>query len=211
MLGAIVLGILLTGCQSVYNTTMENVFGYEKRQLLTKSVNALRKDQQEAQEEFKDAMTRLKELYGYQGGKLEDMYNKLKASYEAAKAQADVVHKRIENMESIAGAMFTEWEKEIKQYSNPAFAADSRRQMTETKSRYSHLSKTVRASEASMKPVLTQLNDHVLYLKHNLNAASIGSLKGEATNIQASVEQLIQRMNASIAEADAFIKSMPKS
>lgn len=203
------LGILSTGCQSLYNTTMEKVFGVEKRQLLAKSVESVRKEEQKAQEEFKDAMTQLKELYGFDGGVPEAMYNKLKDSYTDAKAQADAVHKRVENMESIAASMFAEWSREIKQYSNPTFAADSKRQLAETKSRYSQLQKTVRASEESMKPVLKQLNDHFLYLKHHLNAASIGSLKQEGVNIQAQIEQLIQRMDASIAEADAFIKSMP--
>jgi hypothetical protein len=189
---------------------MEKVFGYEKRQLLTKAVTSLRKDEQKAQQEFKDAMTQLKELYGFQGDRLEDMYNKFKAAYDDAASQSDVVHNRIQNMENIAGSMFSEWEKEIKQYSNPTFAADSKRNLTETKSRYSQLLKAVRASEESMKPVLTQLKDHVLYLKHNLNAAAIGSLKGEAISIQSQIEQLIERMNTSIAEADAFIKNMPK-
>ncbi|HOY10078.1 MAG TPA: DUF2959 family protein [Candidatus Omnitrophota bacterium] len=206
----LLLGILSSGCQTVYNTTMEKVFGYEKRQLLTKAVTSLRKDEQKAQQEFKDAMTQLKELYGFQGDRLEDMYNKFKAAYDDAASQSDVVHNRIQNMENIAGSMFSEWEKEIKQYSNPTFAADSKRNLTETKSRYSQLLKAVRASEESMKPVLTQLKDHVLYLKHNLNAAAIGSLKGEAISIQSQIEQLIERMNTSIAEADAFIKNMPK-
>ncbi|MFA5260764.1 MAG: DUF2959 family protein [Candidatus Omnitrophota bacterium] len=206
----LLFGILSSGCQTVYNTTMEKVFGYEKRQLLTKAVASLRKDEQKAQQEFKDAMTQLKELYGFQGDKLEDTYNKFKAAYDDATSQSDVVHNRIQNMENIAGSMFSEWEKEIKQYSNPTFAADSKRNLAETKSRYSQLLKAVRASEESMKPVLTQLKDHVLYLKHNLNAAAIGSLKGEALSIQSQIEQLIERMNTSIAEADAFIKNMPK-
>ena len=61
-----------------------------------------------------------------------------------------------------------------------------------------------------MKPVLAQIKDNVLYLKHNLNAAAIGSLKGEAANIQSQIEQLLSRMNASIAESDSFIESLPK-
>lgn len=206
----ILLGIQTQGCQTLYNTTMEKVFGQEKRQLLTDSVDSLRSDQQKAQQEFKDAMTLLKELYAFKGGKLEEVYGKLKAAYTDAQSQAGVVQKRIANMENIARSMFSEWEKEILQYSNPAFAADSQRQLTETKAKYTQLSKFVRTSEAAMKPVLTELNDHVLYLKHNLNAASIGALKGEALSIQAQVDQLIQKINASIAEADAFIKSMPK-
>ncbi|HPB68172.1 MAG TPA: DUF2959 family protein [Candidatus Omnitrophota bacterium] len=206
----LLLGLFSPGCQSLYNTTMEKVFGYEKRHLLTKSVETLRKDQQKAQEEFKDAITQIKELYGFEGGKLEATYNRLKSAYEDAQSQAEVVGKRIENMEGIAKSMFSEWEREIKQFTNPTFAADSKRQLAETKTRYAQLSKSVRASEQSMQPVLKQLNDYVLYLKHNLNAASIGSLKGEAGSIQTQIEQLIQRMNDSIAEADAFIQSMPK-
>ncbi|HOW65093.1 MAG TPA: DUF2959 family protein [Candidatus Paceibacterota bacterium] len=207
---AVGLFFVCTGCQSVYNSTMENVFGYEKRELLRKAVTALQEDQQEAQKEFKDAMTRLKELYGFEGGALESVYNKLRRSTEDCEAESKDVGKRIENMEDIAHSMFNEWEKEIQQFNNPAFAESSRRQLRDTKERYAQLSESVRASEQSMKPVLSQLKDQVLFLKHNLNAASIGSLKNEAATIQTQIEQLIVRMNASIAEADAFIKTLPK-
>ena len=60
-----------------------------------------------------------------------------------------------------------------------------------------------------MEPVLKQFNDYVLYLKHNLNAQAIASLKGEATSIQTEISRLITQMNASIAKADEFVKSMP--
>mgnify|MGYP003385575857 CR=1 FL=1 len=205
-----VLSLLFTGCETVYNSTMENVFGYEKRELLKKSVEALQEDQQGAQEEFKDAMTRLKELYAFEGGDLEGVYNRVKSAYDDCVAQAGEVRQRIASMEKIASSMFAEWEQEIGQYSNPALAENSRRQLKETKDRYAQLSTSVRTSEESMQPVLVQLKDHVLYLKHNLNAAAIGSLRGEAGNIQGQIEQLIGRMNTSIAEAEAFIKTLPQ-
>lgn len=199
--------VFLTGCQTINNTVMEKMFGMEKRELLKKSVEGVSKEQKEAQEEFKDAMTRLKELYSFDGGELEKVYNKLKSSYDNAQGQADKVNKRIANMESIAKSMFSEWNKEIKTYDNKTFAANSRRQFTETKSRYEQLSRAVKESEQSMQPVLKQLSDHVLYLKHNLNAASIGSLRSEATSIELQVDQLIRTMNSSISEADAFLQT----
>jgi len=202
--------LLTAGCRSVYNATMENVFGYEKRELFKKSVTALQTDQKEAQEEFKDALTRLKELYGFQGGELESIYGKVKRSYERCDGEAKDVHKRIENMENLAKSMFSEWEKEIQQYTNPNLAAASREQLSLTRDRYAHLSRTVREAESSMQPVLAQLKDNVLYLKHNLNASAIGSLQGEAANIQKQIEELLTRMNASIAESDEFIQSLPK-
>ena len=58
-----------------------------------------------------------------------------------------------------------------------------------------------------MKPVLQQLKDYVLYLKHNLNAQAIGALKQEADDIEVEVEKLIKDINTSIKEADAFLKN----
>lgn len=203
-------GPWFTGCQTVYNSTLENVFGYEKRDLLKKAVTKVRSEQEEARQDFKDAMTRLKELYTYQGGELEGVYSKLKSSHDAAAAQAATVGRRIDAMEDVAGSMFAEWEKEIREFTNPTFADNSRRQLRETKDRYAQLTRTVRSSESSMKPVLAQLKDHVLYLKHNLNAAAIGSLQGEASSIQTQIENLLRQMNASISEADTFLGSLAK-
>ena len=59
-----------------------------------------------------------------------------------------------------------------------------------------------------MTPVLQKFNDYVLYLKHNLNAAAIASLNGEASSIQTEIGHLLDSMNQSIARADEFVKGM---
>jgi hypothetical protein len=154
-LGFVLLALLVgPGCRSIYNSTMENVFGYEKRELFKKSVTSLQDEQKDAQKEFKDALTRLKELYAFQGGELESTYEKVKTSYDRCQSEAEDVSSRIANMEKIAAAMFREWEQEIKQYTNPNLAANSREQLRSTKDRYAQLSLTVRASETAMRPVL---------------------------------------------------------
>lgn len=207
---ALICLITLTGCTTIYNATMEGVFGYEKRELFKDSVTELQSEQKEAQKEFKDALTRLKDLYGFHGGNLESIYEKVKTSYERCESEAKDVHTRIEKMEDLAKSMFSEWEKEIQQYTNPNLAATSREQLRLTKDRYAQLSRTVRDAESAMRPVLAQLKDNVLFLKHNLNAAAIGSLQGEATGIQKQIEQLLTQMNTAIAASDSFIKTLPK-
>jgi uncharacterized membrane protein YqgA involved in biofilm formation len=47
-----------------------------------------------------------------------------------------------------------------------------------------------------------------LYLKHNLNAAAIGALKGEGVKIETDISRLIADMNKSIAESESFIKTL---
>jgi hypothetical protein len=195
------------GCRSTYYSAWEKV-GVYKRDLLKKRVVAARDSQKDAGEQFKDALTRLKEMYGFEGGKLEKTYNGLQKDYDRSTAKAEEVRKRIKDMETVAGDLFAEWEKEIKQISTPSLQASSRKQLRETRDRYQTMHVALKSAEQSMTPVLTQFHDYVLYLKHNLNAQAIASLKGEATNIQSEISNLLVQMNASIAQADNFIKAL---
>ena len=196
------------GCSSVYYKAWEMV-GVEKRDLLKKRVVAARDEQKEAGEQFKDALTRLKEISGFQGGELEKAYNKLKSEYDDCHDRAEAVRKRIQEVETVAADLFAEWEKEIGQISTRSLQQSSRDQLAATKDRYQGLHTALKKAEQSMSPVLTQFHDYVLYLKHNLNAQAIASLKGEATNIQDEISRLIVQMNNSIAKADEFIKTLP--
>ena len=66
----------------------------------------------------------------------------------------------------------------------------------------------MKSAEAKIEPVLAVFKDQVLYLKHNLNAQAIASLKGELGSIKSDVSSLISAMEKSINEANAFIKTM---
>lgn len=205
--GLVALGLVLSGCRSAYYAAWEK-FGVEKRDLLKKRVVAARDEQQEAGQQFKDAMTRLKEITGFDGGKLEKAYNELKNDYDDCSSRAEAVRKRIKDMETVAADLFGEWEKESTQISTPSLQASSRQQLRATRERYEGLHAALKNAERSMSPVLTQFRDYVLYLKHNLNAQAIASLKGEATNIQEEISKLITQMNQSIAKADEFVKTL---
>jgi chromosome segregation ATPase len=193
----------------MYYATMEK-FGVEKRDLLKSAVEEARDSQDEAATQFKDALTRLREMYAVNGGALESNYDKLKGEYESAEKSAEAVRKRIKEMDQIANDLFAEWEKEISQFTNETYASNSRRQLNETRTKYQQLATSLKSAEASMTPVLGQLKEQVLYLKHNLNAAAIGALRGEAANIQTEITRLLDQMNSSIRQADEFIKSLPQ-
>ena len=104
--------------------------------------------------------------------------------------------------------LFAEWEREIGEISTPSLQSASRQQLTTTKQRYNDLHTALVSAEQTMAPVLRQFNDYVLYLKHNLNAQAIASLKGEAASITTEINRLIEQMNKSITRADEFVKNM---
>lgn len=197
----------LTSCNTIYYAAWEKL-GYEKRDLLKSAVKAARGEQKEAGEEFQDALTQLKKLTGYRGGNLESAYNRFKGEYEDCEAQATAVRSQIREVDTVARDLFREWEKEIRQYQNASLAADSRRKLADTRSRFEQLSSSLHAAESTMDPVLRQFRDQVLYLKHNLNAAAIGSLRGKADDIQGDIQRLLVQMNRAIAEADRFIQTL---
>ena len=197
----------LLGCRGAYYSAWEK-FGVYKRDLLKKRVVEARDEQKAASEQFKDALIHLKELYGFQGGNLEKTYNTLNSDYERSVSRADAVHKRIKEVEQVAEDLFAEWEKEIREISSPELRSSSSQKLNQTRRRYDELHAALKRAERSMDPVLTRFHDQVLFLKHNLNAEAIASLKGETTNIQAEISRLLDEMNASIAQADRFISTL---
>jgi F0F1-type ATP synthase membrane subunit b/b' len=197
----------LAACNTVYYAAWEKL-GFEKRDLLKSAVKAARGEQKEAGEEFQDALTQLQKLTGYSGGNLESAYNRFKGEYEDCEAQATRVREEIREVDTVARDLFREWEREIRQYESASLATDSRRKLADTRSRFEQLSSSLHAAEATMEPVLRQFRDQVLYLKHNLNAAAVGSLRGKADNIQGDIQRLLAQMNRSIAEADRFIQTL---
>ena len=200
--------LLFTGCRSTYYAAMEKV-GVYKRDLLKKKVTAARDEQKEAGEQFTDALTRLKKLYGFEGGNLEKLYNGLQSDYDASAEKAVRVRQRVREVETVSADLFREWERELQQISTPALRDRSRQQLKETQERYETLHTALKRAEQSMEPVLVQFRDHVLFLKHNLNAQAIASLRGEATSIQTEITKLLEEMNTAIRRADEFVKTLP--
>ena len=198
--------LLASGCQSTYYAMWESL-GKEKRHLLRDEVEAAREDQAEASEEFKDALTRIKELTGFQGGELENVYLQLKDDYEDCQRRAGVIDERIDNVEQIAADLFAEWEAEIEEMTNPSFRSNSRQSLTHTRARYNRLHRAMVQARHRMDPVLSRLNDYVLYLKHNLNAQAVGALGAEMGRIEADVDALVEDIELSIEAADAFLKT----
>jgi len=200
----------LVGCQTTYYALWEQL-GKEKRHLLRDNVEEARSEQQKAAEQFKDVLTRMKEMYGFKGGKLESFYNRLKSDFEESEDRAERVRGRIKDVEQIAADLFKEWQNEIAEITNQSLREKSRGSLKNSKDQYARLEKAMKKAEASMDPVLRRLKDQVLYLKHNLNAQAIGALKQEAGDIEVDVQRLIRDMKKSIKEADTFLKSFEAS
>ncbi len=207
--GLLSLILVLSACSSIYYKGLEKI-GIPKRDVMVHRVEKARETQEETKQQFKSALEQFTAVTNFKGGDLEATYNKLNGEYEASVKKAEEVRKRISDIEDVSEALFSEWETELGQYSNASLRQNSQQKLTATKAHYQQLIEAMRRAEAKIEPVLTVFRDQVLYLKHNLNAQAIASLKGQLGSVQSDVSALVAAMEKSINEADAFIQTMEK-
>lgn len=197
----------LAGCKSIYYGTMERL-GYPKRDLLVARVQDARDAQEQAKAQFASALEQFRHVVSFEGSELEKTYDRLKAEFNTSETKAQAVRKRIDDVEDVAQALFREWESELDDYTNEKLRGLSEQKLEETRRQYTRLIGLMHRAEQTIEPVLLAFRDQVLFLKHNLNAQAVASLEDELVSVQTDVATLLEAMEASIDEANAFIETM---
>lgn len=197
----------MMGCSYLYYNFWETL-GVEKRELLKRDISQAQKAQKDSQDAFVSTLDKIQQLYGLEGGKLESAYRGLSKDYEAADSAAKTLRNRTASIESIAQDLFAEWRAEAESMHHSQMRRQSIARLQETEKRFKEMLVAMQSAETSMEPVLMTMRDHVLYLKHNLNAMALSSFKQEFASIQTDIHQLIQNMNRSIQQSDRFLQTL---
>ncbi len=207
LLPGLALLVFLPSCRST-EYAMKEKFGIEKRDILVSDVEKARDSQEAAKEQFASALEQFQSVVNVDGGELEKKYRKLNREFERSESRAEAVSSRIKEVERVSRDLFKEWEKELDQYQSETLRRSSEEQLDLTQEQFEGMLESMKEAESKMRPVLLAFRDQILFLKHNLNSRAISSIQTEAADVTRQIEELIQDMNASIAEADAFIESM---
>lgn len=201
------LALLSAGCSGVYYNTLEK-FGYAKRELLVERVEKTEKAQTAAKEQFASALEHFLAVTKADVGELQKKYEELNREYTRSDERAKEVRERIAAVEDVAEALFSEWKKELAQYSKVSLRRESERELEATRRRYDDLMRVMRRAADRMEPVLATFRDQVLFLKHNLNARALASLDTTNRALEADISRLVVDMETSIREAQTFIRGL---
>lgn len=205
LLGYFFLLFIITACSQAYYGALEKV-GIHKRDIMVDRVQEAKQSQEDAKDQFRSALEEFSSVANFQGGDLEATYKKLDKELQKSEARAEEVTTRIDSVEDVSIALFKEWDDELDQYDSQKLRTQSEQQLKDTKVRYQQLMAAMRLAESRIEPVLRPFRDQVLFLKHNLNAKAIASLRGELLQVESDTEKLIKELETSIAEADRFIQ-----
>ncbi|HDZ08074.1 DUF2959 domain-containing protein [Pseudohongiella sp.] len=201
------LVLTLPACQTAYYSAMER-FGIEKRDILVDRVEEAQDAQEDGQAQFVNALEQFRSVIDFDGGELETVYNRLDSEFQRSEAAATRIRDRIDAVETVAEDLFDEWEDELDLYTNQSLRRDSEQQLRDTRRRYTRLIDAMNRAEESLDPVLDNLRDNVLYLRHNLNSRAVASIRGELDVINADVDELVEAMQQAIAESERFISGI---
>jgi hypothetical protein len=206
----LVLSLLLGGCKSTYYKAMRTL-GKEKRDILVSRIQDAKKDQDQTKKKLQTTMESFQALTGFEGGSLEKSYNRLNSDYESAADQAAKLHDKVQSIDQVSSDLFKEWQNEINGMENAKLKSQDLVMLRNARTRQAAYMRAMRKTEDQIAPVLKAFHDQVLFLKHNLNARAIGSLKNTSANLQSDVAELVQSIDASSQEADKLINSLAAS
>jgi Protein of unknown function (DUF2959) len=195
------------GCKSTYYKAMRTL-GKEKRDILVSRIKDAKKDQQETKQQLQTTMESFQQLTGFKGGSLEKSYKRLNSDYDKAADQAKKLHDRVDSIDKVSQDLFKEWQGEINEMDNRKLKSQSSAMLRDARIRQASYLKAMRKTEEQMTPVLSAFHDQVLFLKHNLNARAIGSLKNTSASIQDDVTVVLASIDGSMKEADTLIASL---
>lgn len=199
--------VVLAGCTSLYYSSMKKL-GKEKRDILVSRIEDGKQAQEDAAKQFKTALEAFQEVTQFDGGDLEKLHKKLNKQLEETDERARKVHDRVQSIDKVAGDLFKEWSGEIDKMSGGRLQAESRTLLRGAETRHASLMRQMRSSEAKMTPVVQAFRDQVIFLKHNLNARAITSLKKTVLEIDDDVKALVLDIEKSAREADRTIAGL---
>jgi hypothetical protein len=209
-LSVIVFSLLLSGCHSTYYKAMSTL-GKEKRDILVSRIKDAKKDQDQTKQKLQTTMESFQALTGFKGGSLEKSYKRLNSDYESAASQSSKLHDKIQSIDQVSNDLFKEWQGEINAMDNGKLKSQDTVMLRNAKTRQATYMRAMHRTEDQIEPVLKAFHDQVLFLKHNLNARAIGSLKNTSAGLQSDVAGLVQSIDASSQEADKLISSLAAS
>ena len=211
---AVLLLVAVPSCTAV-NNFFDSIGGKRGPGRANDLVNAIERVYVECEvsrEESRAAVEVLQKISdpGFQGDAAAG-YAELVAAIDRSEDQAEKLRDRVGDMQRTADPLFREWEKDLEAFASEDMRERSRSRLTATRELYD-------AVVAATTPALDQydsvnrgLRDHSLFLSHDLNRASLASIRTDVRIATKTVADLGSELDKCLKAARTYVDaaSMP--
>ncbi len=164
--------------------------------------------QEDMAEELEDSLERIRRDYNFKEGHLEKIYDSLSDDYNSIANESEALSRNLKKAEDVADDLFQEWKDEAMSLDKRKFRNQSLKKLRETRNSFQEALASMKIVEQRMIKVLKKFHDHVIFIKHNLNAKIVGNLEVEMKSVSFQMKELIKKINISRAKAQTFIDKL---
>lgn len=198
------LGALLLGsCQSMYYSTMSR-FGVDKRDILVERTEKAGESMAQLAASIQTMASAYRETINAQGAGLPELHEGFTNSYGNAEDATEDFHESIEDMQSVADALFEHWKDETEEIMDSQLRRESLDNFGMVQASYTKLVRTMRNVETALEPLMTRFHDHVVFLRLNLHRLALASLQENQDALFAEVTGLDKLLQSAMEETRAF-------
>jgi hypothetical protein len=133
-------------------------------------------------------------------------YDHVATSIEESKDQEQRLASSVDGMKSRAEELFADWTKSLEAMTNAKLKERSQGRLEATRARYQAVLESVAAAQSSCDAFHTELDDHTLFLEHDLNAESVESIAGDVEDLGERKQELDQRLDHCVAVAKKYVE-----
>jgi hypothetical protein len=198
----------LVGCSSIYYAAMEEL-GWERRDVLVSRVDTARDSQSAALTRFLDALGERHDLAASDAADLPKQLGKLRVAYQAAKAQAVDVRRRIAAVEVAGSKLFSEWHADVAATREAGARTRAQELCDASQARYQELLAAMHGATDAMPPVLDALGAPLVSLdKGTPSPQAVAAVQPSLAATAQLVDGLARQLQQAIGEADVFTRQL---
>lgn len=203
---AITSALALTACSALPGFSSDEDESLRRVDELLTRIERVQVESVLAQEKARTALESLRALAEPEfRGDAKAAHQKLTASIQQSKSQAQRLGACIAPMRSSAEALFANWTADLESFGNSKVRLRSQARLEETRSRYEDVLTAAVSAQLAYDAYNADLHDQARFLAHDLNSFSVSMITDEVDTLRDQERELDVRLSATVAAAKEYV------
>ncbi len=181
--------------------------GPKRTEELIKRADRVVQSTREAQDQLRKTIDIYNSIMQGSSNELRKEFENLQKEINNTQKKREDVQKKFAEMGQEADRVFASWHQEIEAISNTQVRDLSRTRLMDTRQQYSAILMASTEAGGEVDALFATLNDHVLFLGYDLNAAGIAALSEEAAKLNEQAGTLFAEIDTTVAKLNDYIQA----
>jgi chromosome segregation ATPase len=181
--------------------------GPKRTEELIKRADRVVQSTREAQDQLRKTIDIYNSIMQGSSNELRKEFENLQKEINNTQKKREDVQKKFAEMGQEADRVFASWHQEIEAISNTQVRDLSRTRLMDTRQQYSAILMASTEAGGEVDALFATLNDHVLFLGYDLNAAGIAALSEEASKLNEQAGTLFAEIDTTVAKLNDYIQA----